>query len=1188
MPSPKITDQPLVSIGMCVFNCERFLKESLESLLSQEYKNYELIISDNASEDRTQEICLEYQSRDPRIQYSRNVTNMGSLFNYNKVRNLARGKYFMGATDHDLWHPTLLTKCVEVLENDPEVILCYPRTQWVDANRNFWFLGHSRFDTRGMSPAARYLHIINNYIGGEAAYGVFRLEIFKRALKRNEPKAIWANDLSLLAALALERPFAHVPEVLFSLRNTHDETMEGNKKSHAYKLDPAKAQEFLAKDMVEHWRENGEECLAAVQNSSLSDLEKEILIAETKNCYSRRYGVNWPAPPSVSKEKENGGQVDSQASPTGMSAQDAWEERRAARLAQKAAERRIFEEAEKGQISVGVWPLVSVIVPTYNRPDMLVATLQSILDQTYKNHEIIVVNDCGVDVASIVGWLNQQGNITYVKHDRNRGLAAARNTGLKLAQGKYITYLDDDDLFYPHHLETLVTFLETSEYQVAYTDALRAHQAKDKGRYVTTGRDLPYSHDFNADHLVVANQFPVLCLMHEKSCLEKTGLFDESLTTHEDWDLWIRLSLHYKFFHIKRITCEFTWRNDGSTMTSQKTGDFIRTMEIIYAKYQEHLKDKPQIKEHQRQFLQHQKQSNCAPPPKAESAVSAPEELLQQATAALERQDLPAAEGYLRDLIKCYPDMLESYLSLSDVLTLHGQHREAGEILRAARQVDPESLPLLIRLGLNCRQRGDLSGAMAALNKAWTRTPRDPEILGPLAATYFDLGLFQEAKGYFEEASKRNPLNIELWLGLAKAACQLEERNTLERACRRASALNPTHPRLLELTPSLTRETREIAPPPAEVDEALQSLPVGGLSSIIIPVFNNLSLTSQCLKSIWENTDEPYEIIVVDNGSSDGTGDYLGRLEAVGAVRVISNHTNLGFARASNQGAQAARGEHLVFLNNDTIVQPGWLEELAACARKDDKIGAVGARLLYPDDTIQHAGVAFSEKKLVYHIYQYYDRDHPAVNKEREFQAVTAACMLIKKDLFLAIGAFDEGYRNGFEDVDLCFTLRDQGYRIVYNPRAVVYHLESKTQGRHDHESENARRFKSKWFEDIIPDDQNFYREDDIVIEILDRQDNVATILAHDSNDNLFWQEAVKYRREGDLAQAEVCYLRALRFNPFDSRKIDIFRELANFYEAQGKHNQVKKLHQMFPLPAPPRAGLREGQREVLGSTGAF
>jgi glycosyltransferase involved in cell wall biosynthesis len=315
---------------------------------------------------------------------------------------------------------------------------------------------------------------------------------------------------------------------------------------------------------------------------------------------------------------------------------------------------------------------------------------------------------------------------------------------------------------------------------------------------------------------------------------------------------------------------------------------------------------------------------------------------------------------------------------------------------------------------------------------------------------------------------------------------------------------------------------------------------------------------------------------VVDNGSTDGTRDYLLRLEAEGMVRVISNRHNLGFGRASNQGARAARGEYLVFLNNDTIVQPGWLQELAACAGKDEKIGAVGAKLLYPDDSIQHAGVAFDDRKFTCHIYRNYDKDHPAVNKERAFQAVTAACMLIKKDLFLAVGAFDEAYLNGYEDVDLCFTMREQGYQVVYNPRAVVYHLESKTPGRHDRDKENSRIFRSKWSGKIISDLDKYHQEDDIAIEILDRQGNVDTIMAHDGNDNIFWQEAVKHRQEGALDQAEACYLRALRFNPFDPRKALVARELGDLYETLGRHSQAEQLRQLADAVIP-----RLGNREI-------
>ncbi|MEG4200422.1 DUF1796 family putative cysteine peptidase [Microcoleus sp. Pol12A5] len=230
-------------------------------------------------------------------------------------------------------------------------------------------------------------------------------------------------------------------------------------------------------------------------------------------------------------------------------------------------------------------PLVSIIIPTKNRAEMLEIAVQSILEQTYENIEIIVINDHGVDVQKLLEGLNYRGNIFYVKHDYPKERSATRNAGIGIAKGKYIGYLDDDDLYYPNHIQTLVEFLEKSEYKVAYTDAAKAEQEKQDGRYVTINRSVPYSYDFDPDLLMVNNYIPILCVMHERACLEQTGVFDETLDTHEDWDLWIRMSLKFQMFHIKQTTCEFTWRTDGSTTTSRRWDDFERTREIVRKRY---------------------------------------------------------------------------------------------------------------------------------------------------------------------------------------------------------------------------------------------------------------------------------------------------------------------------------------------------------------------------------------------------------------------------------------------------------------------------------------------------------------------------------------------------------------------------------------------------------------------------
>jgi GT2 family glycosyltransferase/radical SAM superfamily enzyme YgiQ (UPF0313 family)/tetratricopeptide (TPR) repeat protein len=256
-------------------------------------------------------------------------------------------------------------------------------------------------------------------------------------------------------------------------------------------------------------------------------------------------------------------------------------------------------------------------------------------------------------------------------------------------------------------------------------------------------------------------------------------------------------------------------------------------------------------------------------------------------------------------------------------------------------------------------------------------------------------------------------------------------------------------------------------------------------ASIIIPVFNKLELTRQCLTTLASITTMPeYEVIVVDNASSDGTAEFL--TELGGDVQVISNPENYGFAVACNQGANAARGEFLLFLNNDTIPTDGWLNALVDEVERHPDVAVVGSKLLYEDGTIQHAGVAFSRIVFTpYHIYRKFPADSPMVNRRREFQCVTGACMLVRRDVFEQAGRFDEGFKNGFEDVDLCLKIRERGWRIVYRPDSVVYHLESQTPGRKTHDRDNARRLLERWSGKWwIPDEDALYLSDGLACHV--------------------------------------------------------------------------------------------------------
>ncbi|MDR4461977.1 MAG: glycosyltransferase [Nitrospirales bacterium] len=243
--------------------------------------------------------------------------------------------------------------------------------------------------------------------------------------------------------------------------------------------------------------------------------------------------------------------------------------------------------------------------------------------------------------------------------------------------------------------------------------------------------------------------------------------------------------------------------------------------------------------------------------------------------------------------------------------------------------------------------------------------------------------------------------------------------------------------------------------------------------SIIIPVWNRGDLTKQCLLHLAEVTQGcHYEVLVVDNASTDETQNFLASFG--GDIQVIRNTENLGFAKACNQGARAARGKYLIFLNNDTIPQPGWLSALVDEVETHQDVSIVGSKLLYPDNTIQHAGVVFSKNCLTpYHIFNGAPGDLHAANIRREFQAVTAACLLIRRTDFEAIGGFDEGFRNGFEDVDLCLKIRECGKKIIYQPKSQLYHLEHQTPGRKDSDAErhNGNLLLNRWASKIVVDE---------------------------------------------------------------------------------------------------------------------
>jgi GT2 family glycosyltransferase len=280
--------------------------------------------------------------------------------------------------------------------------------------------------------------------------------------------------------------------------------------------------------------------------------------------------------------------------------------------------------------------------------------------------------------------------------------------------------------------------------------------------------------------------------------------------------------------------------------------------------------------------------------------------------------------------------------------------------------------------------------------------------------------------------------------------------------------------RVAESIAVLLTHDEPFAEVPAASDvETLRKLALGRevetpVVSIVIPVFNRADLTRQCLEALREVTPEPaYEVIVVDNGSTDGTGWFLRTEQAAGRVRALFNPANRGFGAACNQGASIARGEYLVLLNNDTIPKPGWLAPLVETA-SDPSVGIAGSRLLYADGRIQHAGIVWDAKGELSHIHRFARADDPAVLVPRDFAAVTGACVIMRRATFFELGAFDADFYMYVEDVDLCLRAWEAGLRVTYCPESVLTHLENASVTDLAWRDENVRagwqRLEQRWF----------------------------------------------------------------------------------------------------------------------------
>jgi glycosyltransferase involved in cell wall biosynthesis len=237
---------PTVSIGMPVYNGEKYIEEAIESIINQTYEDFELIISDNNSMDSTQDICRNYIQKDSRIRYFRNQSNLGSAKNFNRVFQLSRGKFFRWHSADDLCAPTLIEKCKHVLDNRPETVLCSVKTVLIDDVGNTLRYYDDGLNLQNSSPSERFFQLRLKLGLCNAQYGLMRSDILHKTMLEGDYPG---SDMVFLAELALHGHFIQLPEYLY-FRRMHSEASSNLKSPEEQQLfwDPNKPQSVYCRE----------------------------------------------------------------------------------------------------------------------------------------------------------------------------------------------------------------------------------------------------------------------------------------------------------------------------------------------------------------------------------------------------------------------------------------------------------------------------------------------------------------------------------------------------------------------------------------------------------------------------------------------------------------------------------------------------------------------------------------------------------------------------------------------------------------------------------------------------------------------------------------------------------------------------------------------------------------------------
>lgn len=687
------------------------------------------------------------------------------------------------------------------------------------------------------------------------------------------------------------------------------------------------------------------------------------------------------------------------------------------------------------------WPLISVIIRSMDRPELAKA-LESVAGQTYPNIEIILVNAKGRAHSAQNSWCGP-----FPIHFQSTGQALPRsraaNLGLQSTSGEFLIFLDDDDWFLAHHLQTLANVLNNNQNTgVAYA-AVQCVKHTENGSLQEV---YVFNQPFDRVRLFVENYLPIHASLFRKSLLENGCSFDESLDTYEDWDFWIQLARVTDFSFVDQIGAVYRIGPDSGFGLAGEEIKVDNALRIFFRKWRykwtedEFCKILEYAKYHSmywdlRDFLTKVQEEKNRDMENLHSLINTAEYKIQGLIQ--ERDALHADKAAL----------LEQRDALHADKAALLEERQGLIQERNTLVEEKEQLILLVN-----SQSSDLDRISARVQELENSTSW--KVTAPLRAV----------SGLLRTLGYNARLAMSSIRRLSFQAYQIWRAEGVR------VLLYRLQDKISRFKTERARRSQKFSGP--ELDSAYHPLnfpwPEQPVVSIIIPAHNEYIYTFNCLKSILENTqDVAYEIILVDDCSNDESNELL---QLMTGIEVITNNQQQGFVLSCNLGAAQARGKFLLFLNNDCLVTRGWLQSILELFAVDDQVGLVGAKLIYPDGTLQEAGGIVWRDGSAWNFGRGDTSDKPEYNYVRQVDYCSGACLAVSKGLFQALGGFDQDYAPAyFEDVDLAFKVKSRGLKVLYQPAAEVVHFEGvSTQkkmasGLKGYQVLHQERFYAKW-----------------------------------------------------------------------------------------------------------------------------